>query len=682
MSDENLSQIEILDHKQLMEKIRILCDKIDELFLIYDQLQLAVPDHNANRDAHRDIRELIIALDDREGDHYSELNNTITTNNDAVNARIDNLRTSVETTTDALANRVDHLDDVTTAVTSGTVTYTNPLVTEVRTQTYLNGNTGTAALNSTAPAGYNVMIKAKSTHGVFTEGTYNNKYQISYTSDETIAANANRLDKTNVLIDENGDAHFSNNVTIDGTIVADNITGHVTNKVDTAAAADTAILADKAKSLVSDDTFNTTDTHLLKYSSGQFSGIAGSSNDLTALSYPNGATIVNSSNKANIQNIRLLWAGNSKYWHDFFVSPNQRYVWHRDVQNGTANAWARIVEESTDTTWGINISGSAANATHAAEATHAVSADTALQATNAANADKARLATDATHAVNADNAVNAANATYAANAGTATSATSATTATNATRATNDDQGNPLRSYYVNTATTQTVAGNKTFTGVLTANNGITVLTQDPVITNKSSVLTKGTKPSVNLTLGNKFVDKNNQTMSSATYQASNDGASKLILECANLDGSSAAQIALGFDTKSATLAMLYINAEQIIPNRPGSAILGNTAYKFRGIFTDGLTITNDGVGIVKLLAREYTSNSTTSAYANIAGSSLYAVSFRTSAVTTSGSLVFATPTLIIDKSSSQPGTWAPVQYQSGSWRSDGNYIIGLYRRIL
>jgi hypothetical protein len=32
MSDEPIRQEEIRDHKELMEKIRILCDKLDELF--------------------------------------------------------------------------------------------------------------------------------------------------------------------------------------------------------------------------------------------------------------------------------------------------------------------------------------------------------------------------------------------------------------------------------------------------------------------------------------------------------------------------------------------------------------------------------------------------------------------------------------------------------------------------
>ena len=681
MSDENLSQIEILDHKQLMEKIRILCDKIDELFLIYDQLQLAVPNHNADRDAHRDIRELIIALDDREADHYSELSNTITTNNNAVNTRIDNLRTSVETTTGALTDRVDQLDTVTNAIVNGTLTYANPLVSEVRTRTYLNGNNGVSVINSTAPAGYNTIIRVKSTNGVFTESAHNNKYQVSYTADETIAANTNRVDKTNVLIDENGDARFSNNVTVTGTLTAANITGHINDKVDTATAADTATLADKAKSLVSDDTFNTADTHLLKYSSGQFSGIAGSSNDLTALSYPNGATTVNSSNKANIQNVRLLWAGNSKYWHDFFVSPNQRYVWHRDVRNGTANAWARMVEETTDTTWSINISGSAASAISAAEATHAVSADTALQATNATNADKARLATDATHAVSADTAVNATNANYATSAGNATTANTAALATNATNATNDSQGNPIHTRYVNTSAAQDISGDKTFLNKIIVKDSATLNNTSPVLKLSSSSLTAGSKPSVNVEENITYTDKNSVALASVYYRAGTDGSSSIHVTCSNSKRTSSASIDVTFDTLSDTSSVITLNSDTVEPGRVNTT-LGTVTNKFAGVYSSGITLDSDGVGTIKLLARVY--SGTSSAYANVSGTNLYAVSFVTDTESASGNIVKAPAVLVIDKSSQQQGTWQPLQYLSGSWHSDtgGSTVIGLYRRIL
>ena len=127
MSNELISQQEIQDHKELMEKIRVLCDRLDELFLIYDQLQLAVPEHNVDSDAHRDIRELIIALDERESEHYSELSNTIDTNNNNVNDRIDNLTTAYENYSHTTTEQINDLNNTTSAILDGDVKYDNPL---------------------------------------------------------------------------------------------------------------------------------------------------------------------------------------------------------------------------------------------------------------------------------------------------------------------------------------------------------------------------------------------------------------------------------------------------------------------------------------------------------------------------------------------------------------------------
>ena len=109
---------------------------MDELFLIYDQLQLAVPEHNADRDAHRDIRELIITLDEKESDHYSELSNTINNNNSNVNDRIDNLTAAYENYSSTTSQQITDLNNTTSAILSGTVRYANPLVSEVRSRTF------------------------------------------------------------------------------------------------------------------------------------------------------------------------------------------------------------------------------------------------------------------------------------------------------------------------------------------------------------------------------------------------------------------------------------------------------------------------------------------------------------------------------------------------------------------
>lgn len=89
----------------------------------------------------------------------------------------------------------------------------------------------------------------------------------------------------------------------------------------------------------------------------------GSSSNYNLLSFPPDGTTHNSE-YANVMTLRLSW-DKSKYWHDIFASPNTKFLWHRYVDNGTANDWCRIVEESTDMTWGINISGNAATASNA-----------------------------------------------------------------------------------------------------------------------------------------------------------------------------------------------------------------------------------------------------------------------------------------------------------------------------
>ena len=681
MSNDTIRQQEIYDHKELMEKIRILCDKLDELFLLYDQIQQQVPDHNVDPDAHRDIREHVITVDEREADHYSTLSTTVTNNNTAINTRVDNLAATITNTNSITTDSIERLEEICNAILNCDNTYNNPLKSSVVSQTFLNANTGKVSLNNTAPYGYNMLLRVKSENGVFVEGAYRNKYQVSYTADTTIASSTNRNDKTNILIDESGNASFCNNVTVAGTLTADSIVGTIATKVAEAETADTSTLAEGATSLVSDTEFNTTDTHLLKYSSGQFNGFVGSNDNVTTLSYPAGSTTV-ANNIANIQNIRLLWAGGSKYWHDIFVSPNQRYIWHRDVRSGTANPWARIVEESTDTTWNINISGSADSATNATNATHAVSADSAINATHATTANKALLADDATHAATADAAVNATNATYATTAGSATSATNATTATSATSATNDANGNNIVSYYVNTETNQTINGNKTFEGDLIAHNLVNVASTAPQLRFDLTNMYKGLYGEGWASIS--FNDTHGLPLADIGYSVTSS-LSGLKLTAISWTGSNRAVIHVGFNTADESTPELQLDVANVVPVRSSSAggvTLGRDDAKFTNTYTSGIVLDPDGVGTVKLLAREYTAPTSTSSYVNIPGSSLYAVSMRTSNVQASGAVTTATPELIIDTDAVQAGTWQPLQYLSGSWRADGNFIIALYRRIL
>lgn len=82
------------------------------------------------------------------------------------------------------------------------------------TSTYLSGNQGVAIINSTASAGSYVMLaKMNSTNGKFTTGAYKGKYLLQYTSNTTISAETNAVDKSVTLLDESGNSSFPGTVT-------------------------------------------------------------------------------------------------------------------------------------------------------------------------------------------------------------------------------------------------------------------------------------------------------------------------------------------------------------------------------------------------------------------------------------------------------------------------------------
>ena len=89
----------------------------------------------------------------------------------------------------------------------------------------------------------------------------------------------------------------------------------------------------------------------------------GSSNNVQLISVPEDGTYITQTT-ANVQNLRFVWSGD--YFSDIFVSPNNRFIWHRDVSNKVAKPWRRLVEENavgiTAQNWNISIAGNAATA--------------------------------------------------------------------------------------------------------------------------------------------------------------------------------------------------------------------------------------------------------------------------------------------------------------------------------
>lgn len=115
-------------------------------------------------------------------------------------------------------------------------TYLNDSINSaVSTDLYLSGNQGKAIINSSANAGNYVMLaKMNSANGYFTQGSYQNKYLLQYTSKASVDAGANSISKSVTLLDETGNTVFP------GSITASNFVGSLSgnslsaNKLSTA----------------------------------------------------------------------------------------------------------------------------------------------------------------------------------------------------------------------------------------------------------------------------------------------------------------------------------------------------------------------------------------------------------------------------------------------------------------
>lgn len=82
------------------------------------------------------------------------------------------------------------------------------------TNTYLAGNQGNAIINCKSGVGsYISLIRYNSTNGKFTLNGYQNKIILGYTSNTTVSANENRLDKQATLLDEAGNSQFPGTIT-------------------------------------------------------------------------------------------------------------------------------------------------------------------------------------------------------------------------------------------------------------------------------------------------------------------------------------------------------------------------------------------------------------------------------------------------------------------------------------
>lgn len=115
----------------------------------------------------------------------------------------------------------------------GNFTVSSPIISSVSTGSHINGAKGTAIINSTASAGFNMLFRQKSTNGVFNAGVWTDRYCFFYVADSLITAGTNKYTKYLSLLDESGNSSFPGTVTalnFSGTISASNVTQDSTHR--------------------------------------------------------------------------------------------------------------------------------------------------------------------------------------------------------------------------------------------------------------------------------------------------------------------------------------------------------------------------------------------------------------------------------------------------------------------
>lgn len=96
----------------------------------------------------------------------------------------------------------------------GSCTMNGAIKSSLSTTTHIAGNQGRAIINSTAPgSGYNMLAKMNSKNGVWTMGNWDASFNLFFTNNTTINANANGFTKRLKLLDEQGNSEFPGKIT-------------------------------------------------------------------------------------------------------------------------------------------------------------------------------------------------------------------------------------------------------------------------------------------------------------------------------------------------------------------------------------------------------------------------------------------------------------------------------------
>lgn len=149
--------------------------------------------------------------DDSQNEKIGDLGNLQTTEKGSLVVAINNV---LKTLGDRITNAINKLQDgISKAVKKAGDTMTGTLHSSKTTNTHLAGNQGHAIINSTAAAGaYTMLDKLNSTNGFFTDGVHNGNRELHYTPKTTVNAGTNAVAHTAVLMNEQGNAIFPDQV--------------------------------------------------------------------------------------------------------------------------------------------------------------------------------------------------------------------------------------------------------------------------------------------------------------------------------------------------------------------------------------------------------------------------------------------------------------------------------------
>lgn len=231
--------MEHLDHNALIKRLNEIADEIYNLTQLCRDLETRLSDHNTDTEAHRYLRELIDAANNRLVVVKETIDNSLSVLEDKVDANYSTL-----TAADGqLATRLDNVDTEIWSIRTDIENITLDLDDSVTSA--VNGNT--PIIKSVTTEDNVILAELPSTHGKFNYGTNETKNVVTYTADNNSTGIPNY---TATLLDENGNTSFP------GIVTAPTLRGN----------ADTATLAAKT------DKLNTPITLAIKDASGEHLG--------------------------------------------------------------------------------------------------------------------------------------------------------------------------------------------------------------------------------------------------------------------------------------------------------------------------------------------------------------------------------------------------------------------------